>query len=193
MSVRIQRGAEPQQYFITFTCCDWIPLFEITKSYDAIYKWFDWMHNHLVAVNAYCIMPNHVHLLLTTFNEQQSINKIIGNGKRFLAYEIVRRLKANHPQMLQKLADARSATEIKSRKLHKVFESSFDCKAITTRKFEEQKMNYIHMNPLRRNPPLAMLPEDYPYSSAAFYITGDVSNFHGIVSMEDWMIKQQSK
>ena len=71
--------------------------------------------------------------------------------------------------------------------------SSFDCKAITTKKFEEQKMNYIHMNPLRRNPPLCTLPEDYPHSSAAFYITGDATNFHGIVSMEDWMIKQQTK
>jgi hypothetical protein len=28
-------------YFITFTCQDWLSLFEITNSYDAVYKWFD--------------------------------------------------------------------------------------------------------------------------------------------------------
>ncbi len=28
-------------YFITFTCQDWLSLFEITKSYDTVYKWFD--------------------------------------------------------------------------------------------------------------------------------------------------------
>jgi hypothetical protein len=27
-------------YFITFTCQDWLSLFEITKSYDTVYKWF---------------------------------------------------------------------------------------------------------------------------------------------------------
>jgi hypothetical protein len=28
-------------YFITFTCAKWISLFEITKSYDLVYNWFD--------------------------------------------------------------------------------------------------------------------------------------------------------
>jgi hypothetical protein len=30
-------------YFITFTCQHWLPLFEITKSYDIVYKWFDYL------------------------------------------------------------------------------------------------------------------------------------------------------
>ena len=34
----------------------------------------------------------------------------------------------------------------------------------------EQKLEYIHLNPLRAG--LVTLPEDYRYSSAAFYMTG---------------------
>jgi len=36
-------------------------------------------------------MPNHLHLLIFV-NENENINKLLANGKRFLAYEIVKRL-----------------------------------------------------------------------------------------------------
>ena len=37
-------------------------------------------------------MPNHLHVLIHLSHNKDSINKILANGKRFLAYEIVRRL-----------------------------------------------------------------------------------------------------
>ena len=30
-------------YFITFTCQQWLPLFEITNRYDTVYKWVDYL------------------------------------------------------------------------------------------------------------------------------------------------------
>ncbi len=35
-----------------------------------------------------------------------------------------------------------------------------------------QKLNYIHNNPLQEKWKLCLLPEDYHYSSARFYLTG---------------------
>ena len=29
-------------YFITFTCYKWMPLIELTNSYDLVYNWFDY-------------------------------------------------------------------------------------------------------------------------------------------------------
>ena len=37
-------------------------------------------------------MPNHLHALIAFRNTGQSINTIVGNGKRFMAYEIINRL-----------------------------------------------------------------------------------------------------
>ena len=37
-------------------------------------------------------MANHLHALIAFSNSGKSINKITDNGKRFLAYEIVKRL-----------------------------------------------------------------------------------------------------
>jgi REP element-mobilizing transposase RayT len=72
-------------YFITFTCYDWIPLIDIVKGYDIIYKWFDIVTNSGNFLLGYTIMPNHVHALIAFRNSGKSINGIIGNGKRFMA------------------------------------------------------------------------------------------------------------
>ncbi len=79
--------------FITFTCHDWLPLFEMTKSYDTVYKWFDYLKTKGHHVRGYVIMPNHLHVLIDFRFAAKSINKIVSNGKRFMAYTIVERLK----------------------------------------------------------------------------------------------------
>lgn len=35
----------------------------------------------------YVIMPNHIHVLIDFIKTHQTINTIIGNGKRFMAYD----------------------------------------------------------------------------------------------------------
>ena len=43
MSIKNQILDNDGVYFFTFTCFKWIPLFEHTKSYDLVYKWFDYL------------------------------------------------------------------------------------------------------------------------------------------------------
>ena len=66
-------------------------------------------------------MPNHLHALIAFANSGKNINKIIGNGKRFLAYEIVKRLKeTGNYIILKQLQEAVEATDKKRGKLHEV-------------------------------------------------------------------------
>jgi REP element-mobilizing transposase RayT len=83
-------------YFITFTNYKWLPLFEITNSYDLVYKWFNYLIEKGNYILGYVIMPNHLHAIIAFRKSKQTINTIIGNGKRFLAYGIVERLKQNN-------------------------------------------------------------------------------------------------
>jgi hypothetical protein len=39
-------------------------LFELTKSYDLVYNWFNILKNDKIEIIAYVIMPNHVHCIL---------------------------------------------------------------------------------------------------------------------------------
>jgi len=66
----------------------------IANAYDLIYKRFDYLKDFAqIKVTAYVIMPNHVHVILFFPAENYNLNTIISNAKRFMAYEIVNRLK----------------------------------------------------------------------------------------------------
>jgi REP element-mobilizing transposase RayT len=79
-------------YFITFTCYKWLHLFKEANTYDTVYKWFHHLYNNRIYVTGYVIMPNHVHVLLYFPQMPGSLNSIVGNAKRFMAYEIIKRL-----------------------------------------------------------------------------------------------------
>jgi len=39
MAIKLTQTEKDQTYFCTFTCLDWIHLFETVDLYDEIYKW----------------------------------------------------------------------------------------------------------------------------------------------------------
>ena len=65
MAIKLKHKDTFSTYFITFTCAEWIPLFELTGSYDLVYNWFSVLKTKMnAAVVAYVIMPNHLHAIL---------------------------------------------------------------------------------------------------------------------------------
>lgn len=150
MSVRKTISNKEGLYFITVTCVEWLWLFEVTKGYDIVYKWFDHLKTNGHLICGYVIMPNHLHAMIAFQNTGQSINSIVGNGKRFMAYEIIERLKnCREDALLNKLALFVNETDRAKGQLHEVFEPSFDWKECFRQAFISQKLNYIHENPCR--------------------------------------------
>jgi len=174
-------------YFITFTNYKWLPLFEMTNAYDLVYKWFNYLKEKGNYVIGYVIMPNHLHVIIAFRKSKQTINTIIGNGKRFLAYDIIERLKQNNQSTILKiLKQGVKLTDKKRGKLHEVFEESFDWKECTSDKFILQKLEYIHNNPCTEKSKLCLNPSDYTYSSAKFYIDNLADEYvTSFVQLED--------
>ena len=165
-------------YYCTFTCYKWIPLFDIVNGYDLVYKWFEVLRKAGHETVAYTIMPNHLHVILFFPTNKFDLNKIIANAKRFLAYGIVKRLETlGRRDLLDFLSNEVSPRERKKGQLHKVFSDSFDAKGIYTDKFFNQKLNYIHLNPVRGKWRLVDDYRDYEHSSASFYELGIVKHF----------------
>ncbi len=172
MPVRRAIADKDGVYFITFTCTNWLPLFKLCNAYDIVYKWFDHLRRNKHYIIGYVIMPEHVHAMIAFSDTGKSINSIVANGKRFMAYELVKRFQdQNRHLVLDELSRSVNDTERKENKLHKVFETSFDWKECRSTKFIEQKLDYMHWNPCKGNG-LVELPEMYEHSSAKFYITG---------------------
>lgn len=174
MTVRIQHEQEPNSiYFVTFTCYQWLPLFAVTNAYDTVYKWFDYLYSQNIRVAGYIIMPNHVHVLLYFTEMKKPLNTIIGNGKRFMAYEIIQQLSNdNQAVLLQKLAKGVKERERLKGQLHRVFEESFDAKRCISKEFIYQKLDYIHHNATSGKWMLAKDFLSYEHSSAMFYESG---------------------
>jgi hypothetical protein len=77
--------------------------------------------------------------------KELSLNKVIGNGKRFMAYDIVDRLKALDQNEILKILNSNVKTSDHQRgKIHEVFEPSFDWKECWTEEFMVQKLDCMH-------------------------------------------------
>jgi len=185
MSIRTNHEITDATWFITFTCYDWLPLFEISQSYDLVYKWLKLAdEKYKVKTLGFVIMPNHVHLLVYLTDESINLNAVISNAKRFMAYDLVARLSSQgHHEILEKLADACSAKEKAKGQLHKGFQPSFDAKPVYTTAFLYQKLDYIHYNPVSGKWNLCAEFTDYAHSSAAFY---ELDMPHPSVSITDY-------
>ncbi|CAN5215973.1 hypothetical protein BH23BAC1_BH23BAC1_13630 [soil metagenome] len=67
--------------------------------------------------------------------------------------------------------------EQKKEKLHQVFEPSFDAKVCDSTQLIEQKLDYMHHNPVKGNWSLVSDFTQYPHSSAAYYEMGEEGSF----------------
>jgi len=172
-------------FSITFTCAHWLSLIEELQGYDLIYKWFDLLKTYGHFIIGYVIMPNHLHAMIGFRKSDQTINTIIGNGKRFLAYDIVKRLKElNNLERLDQLNRIVDQNFKIRKKIHQVWEYSFDWKFCINEAFMLQKLNYYHKNPCTGKWMLAPTLNAYPHSSALFYNTGN----HGIYEVTHYRV-----
>lgn len=186
MPVRFRHDQQANSiYFVTFTCHKWRHLFSITNSYDTVYKWFDYLSEKNISILGYVIMPNHIHALIFFPRMPKSLNTVIGNAKRFMAYEIIKRLeKEKNVNLLQELFDSVKKSEKKKGQRHKVFEDSFEAKECYSNKFVYQKLGYMHKNPVSKRWQLVNDYTDYPHSSAAFYEKG-IKNYDKLLHVNE--------
>jgi putative transposase len=132
-------------YFLTFTCYKWLPLFEIANIYHYLPFWFEKLKEKGVQLVGYIIMPNHLHLILYVESKSESLNQALAESKRFLAYEIIKRLKASeNNELIQTLKEGVQPNERVKGKKHQIFRLSLDAKEIS----EDRKPSAGFISPL---------------------------------------------
>ncbi|WP_435353249.1 transposase [Emticicia sp. SJ17W-69] len=186
MAVKLRQDQREAIYFVTFTCHRWLPLFEETQLYGNIYGWLKILKEQGIKTVAYVLMPNHLHCMLYLPKESPELFKIISNAKRFMAYEIVKRLKANSKvSLLEKLEEGVKVKEGKKGKLHQVFRESYDAKECFNEPFIKQKLDYMHKNPVSGRWNLATDYLQYIHSSARFYDLSEANELVDLTHYQD--------
>ncbi len=174
MSTHVHHQEKHCFYFVTFTCYQWLPLLEKSEIYDFLPAWICEIKKRGVLICGYVFMPNHIHLLVFVQENSKGLNHIIGEAKRFLAYEIVSRLKSkNELKLLYKLVQGVQEKERGKGKKHQVFRLSFDAKEVKGKDEIDRILDYMHHNPVSGKWHLVDDFTDFEYSSARYYELGE--------------------
>jgi len=112
---------------------------------------------------AYVIMSNHIHLLWQKQATWQDKN-IQLMFMKFTAQQIKFNIRDKQPD------DLRNYISSQSDRHHQFWKRRPWRAQMPSRRIAEQKIDYIHNNPVKAK--LCKVPEDYWYSSASFYETG---------------------
>jgi REP element-mobilizing transposase RayT len=153
-------------YFWTDTINNWKRLLAPDKYKELIIVQLkELVDKQLIVVYGFVIMPNHLHLLWEMLSKNgkempcASFNKATG-------HIITKDLKANHQEVLKLFKVNETEREYR---IWKRFPKGI---LMDSKQKFEQKLDYIHNNPLQERWNLAESPEDYYWSSAKFYETG---------------------
>jgi REP element-mobilizing transposase RayT len=118
---------------------------------------------------AFVIMPNHVHFIVRCLNDYKP-SDIVREFKKSTANLTLRQYESeNNQEALRFLA---SAVKPGQDQQYAVWEDEYQAKNIFSPEFLGQKLDYVHCNPLQPHWRLAEQPEQYPWSSARFYLIG---------------------
>ncbi len=151
-------------HFFTATCLEWKPLLNQDKYKDIIIDSLRFLVNEgRIILYGFVIMPNHLHLIWqmkATFKPSDVQRDFL----KFTAQKIKADLLIHHPKVLENFL-----VNAADRK-YQFWERNPLSFELWKQKTIEQKLSYIHQNPVRAS--ICKSPEEYLYSSAAYYFTG---------------------
>jgi REP element-mobilizing transposase RayT len=156
-------------YYLTLTIEEWIDVFTRPRYKHIIVDSLNYcIANKGLEIYCWCLMSNHLHLVACA-SEGSKLSDILRDFKKYTSKAIVETIKdapeSRRDWMLNLFWYA--GKNNKKIKYFKVWQDGNDAQEIHTTFFLEEKMNYIHNNPVKAE--LVGRPEDYLYSSARDY------------------------
>lgn len=170
MSTKYNVKDNTKPYFITTTIVSWIDVFTRKVQKEKLVESLMYCQKEKgLIIYAWCLMSNHLHLICQSADEEKSLTDIIRDFKTFTSKQIVRIISEEPESRREWMLDhfEKACENLKRNQKYKVWQTGFHAEEISTQKFLEQKLDYIHNNPVVDG--IVELPEDYLYSSARNY------------------------
>jgi putative transposase len=151
-------------YFLTSTVVEWIPIFTSKPYFDILISSILYCQKNLsLSVFAYIILDNHFHMVCLA----PELSKVLQSLKRHTAKMIIGQLEQDQKTwVLDLLSFYRKKHKKESE--YQVWQEGFHPQQILSVEMLNQKIEYIHYNPVKRG--LVMCPEHWVYSSAVDFI-----------------------
>jgi len=171
--------SEGYNYFLTMTVVDWVDIFTRPVYKHIIVDSLKYCQKEKgLIIFSWCLMSNHLHLIAGA-PEGYNLSDIIRDFKKFTNKEIIQTIQNTNESRRKWMYNRfEFAGKFNSKiKDYKFWQDGNEAKEIHSSKFLEQKLEYIHQNPVKAE--IVSNPEDYLYSSARNYC-----NMQGLIKVE---------
>ncbi|MBU0577030.1 transposase [Patescibacteria group bacterium] len=158
-TLRVNKEFNDQTYFITMTVNYWAKIFDRHNRWNILANSLIYCQGNMgLKIYAYVFMLNHLHLII----QSPDVSGFIRRFKSYTARELLKNIRETEPEILDlfKFQDGHFEFWRKSNKPQ----------LIVTDHFFEQKLNYIHNNPVKKK--YVEYPEEWKWSSASWYENG---------------------
>ena len=162
-------------YFVTFTVVRWTKIFIVEHYCEVFLNSVKYCQkNKGLEIYSWCIMPNHVHLIIGTKGKMK-LEDIIRDLKSFTSRSI--NLVLNKMSEFDLTAGewlnlfVRTGVKNSKNKDFQLWQNHYHGVELSTNVMMEQRLNYIHNNPVKAG--LIDSPENWKWSSAVDYFGGE--------------------
>jgi REP element-mobilizing transposase RayT len=171
--MNIQHRITGEMYFVTDTVVDWVDIFTRPVYKHIIIDSLKYCQQHKgLIIYAWVLMSNHLHAIVGTTGDN-ALSDIWRDFKKFTSKEIIATIKTEISESRSEWMLNRfeySGKNDKKIKNYRFWQEGNDAQGIYLNEYFEQKLNYIHYNPVKAE--IVNRPEDYRYSSAIDYAGG---------------------
>ncbi len=169
MSEKYKFHNEEGIYFITPTIVGWIDLFTRKEYCELVLNSLKYCQKEKgLVLHAWCIMPSHLHLILSMQGNEQ-LSSIVRDFKKFTSKAIIEEIESiNESRKKWLLREFKEAgVHLKRISNYKVWQDGNHPVELDTNKMLDQRLSYLHNNPVEQG--IVFRAEDYCYSSAVDY------------------------
>jgi REP element-mobilizing transposase RayT len=172
-------------YFVTSTVVDWIDVFTRDMYRNIVLDSFRFCQkNQGLQLHAWVLMPNHFHLICS-FIKNANPSMVLKNIKSFTAMKIIDAI-INNPQESRKewMLDLfeKNGAKMKSNFRFQFWQHENHPVLLSNKEMYNQRLVYLHENPERAG--FVKQPQDWKYSSAIDYYTGDGKGLLELVRLD---------
>ena len=155
-------------HFVTSTVVGWLPVFQSATCYDLLAHALDYCRREKgLKLYAWVIMENHFRAVV----QSEQLPRVMADLKKFTAGKLLAQLRVERRDWLLDLL-AKGKAEHKTGSVYQLWQEGYHPQAIYSDETMQQKIDYIHANPVRRG--WVASPEHWRYSSAHEWLAGSL-------------------
>ncbi len=179
MSRKYKFFDKTELYFVNYVVINWIDVFTRNIYRDVLLdSWEYCIKNKGLKIYAWCIMTNHVHMIISS--EKDELSNVMRDLKSYTSTTLRKVISENKQEsrkdwMLKMMKNA--GLNNKNNRDFQFWQQHSHPIILDSNYLIDQKLEYIHNNPVKAG--FVAKPEDYIYSSA-----GDYAGMKGLIDIE---------